>query len=119
MDSVHGVVTYLFRHLCPINCLNESVGFVVSSVCSFSGTDVTPKHISSSIVYCLSFLSATVVLAAYSGILISFITNQEDAIRVDDLDGLLHSETYKFGALQDSAELTFFSVRIVITTSIH
>jgi len=70
-------------------------------------------------VYFLSFLSATVVLAAYSGILISFITNQPEAIPVDDLDGLLHSGNYKFGALQDSAELTFFSVRMVIIVSIH
>jgi hypothetical protein len=87
---------------------------VVSSVCFFSGTDVTPKSISSRMVYCISFLSATVVLAAYSGILISFITNQQEAIRVDDLDGLLHSGTYKFGVLQDSTELTFFSVRMVL-----
>ena len=70
-------------------------------------------------VYCLSFLSAMVVLAAYSGILVSFITNQQQTIPVDDLDGLLHSGTYKFGALKDSTELTFFSVRVVITASIQ
>jgi hypothetical protein len=92
---------------------------VASSVWFFSGTDVTPKSISSRMVYCLSFLSATVVLAAYSGIIISFITNQEDTIQVDDLDGLLHSGIYKFGVLQDSAELTYFSVRMVITVGIH
>jgi hypothetical protein len=98
--------------------MNRSVSWF-SSVCFFTGTDVTPKSISSRMVYCLSFLSSTVVLAAYSGILISFITNQQEAIRVDDLDGLLHSGTYKFGVLQDSAELTFFSVRMVITASIQ
>jgi hypothetical protein len=92
---------------------------VVSSVCFFSGTDVTPESISSRVVFCLSFLSATVVLAAYSGILISIITNQQESIRFDDVDGLLHSGTYKFGARQDSAELTFFSVRMVITASIN
>ena len=80
---------------------------------------MTPNSISSRMVYCLSFLSATVLLAAYSGNHISFITNEEEAIRVDDLDRLLHSGTYKFGALQDSAELTFFSVRMFITASIH
>jgi hypothetical protein len=92
---------------------------VVSSVCFFSGTDVTPKSIFSRVVFCLSFLSSTVVLAAYSGILISFITNQQEAIRVEDLGGLLHSGTYKFGVLQGSAELAFFSVRMAITDSIH
>jgi hypothetical protein len=92
---------------------------VVSSVCFFSGTDVTPKSLSPRVVFCLSLLSATVVFAAYSGILVSFIPNQQEAIRVDDLDGLLHSGTFKFGALQDSAELAFFSVRMVVTDSIH
>jgi hypothetical protein len=48
------------------------------------------------------------VFAAYSGILISFIANQQEAIRVEDLDGLLHSGTYKFGVLQNSTELAFF-----------
>jgi len=48
------------------------------------------------------------MLVVYSGILNSFTTNQQVAIRVDDLDGLLHSGTFKFGALQDSAELAFF-----------
>jgi len=59
------------------------------------------------------------VLAAYSGIPISFITNQQEAIRVEDLDGLLHSGTYKFGVLQNSAELAFFSLRMAMTDSIH
>ena len=103
----------------PNQLLNESVGFVVSSVCFFSGTEVTPKSVSSRVIFCLSFLSGTVVLAAYSGILISFITNQQEAIRVEDLDGILHSGTYKFGTLQDSAELAFFSVRMANTDSIH
>jgi len=70
--------------------------------------DVTPKCISYRVVFCLSFPSSTVVLAASSGILNSFITNRQEAIRVDGLDGLLHSGTFKFGALQDSAELAFF-----------
>jgi hypothetical protein len=80
---------------------------------------VTPKAISSRMVYCLSFLSETVVLAACSGIHASFITNQQVTIPVDYLDGLLRPRTYKFGAPKDSTELTFFSVAVVITASIH
>jgi len=80
---------------------------------------VTPKSISSCVVFCFSFLSSTVVLASYSGILISFVTNRQEAIRVDDRDGLLHSGNFKFDALQDSAEMTFFSVTMAIIDSIH
>jgi hypothetical protein len=54
-----------------------------------SEIDVTPKSVFSRMVCCISFVCEMVLLAAYSGILISFITNQQEAIRFDDLDGLL------------------------------
>lgn len=115
---LEGAVTCLIRYLCQIECLTNR-SYLLYSVCCLPGTDVTPTAACSRLVYCLSFLSSTVLLAAYSGILISFITNQQRTIPIVDLDGLLQSGTYKFGALQNSTELTFFSVRVAISASIH
>jgi hypothetical protein len=65
-------------------------------------------------VYIVCFLTATVILAAYSGVLISFIAIKQEAIPINDLDELLHSGAYKFHVLWNSTELTFFRVILVI-----
>jgi hypothetical protein len=72
-----------------------------------------PKTICCRIVYGISFLSATVILAAYSGVLNSFIANNQETIPINDMDELLHSGTYKF-VLCNSTEFTFFSVIMAV-----
>jgi hypothetical protein len=62
------------------------------------------------LVYCLSFATASVLLAAYSGILISVMATKHEALPFSDLGGLLQSGTYQFGVLKDAEEVTFFSV---------
>jgi hypothetical protein len=62
-------------------------------------------------VYCICFLGTSVILAAYSGLLISFIANKHETIPFNDLDGLLRSGTYSFGVMNNSVAVTYFSVR--------
>ncbi|XP_021924488.1 probable glutamate receptor [Zootermopsis nevadensis] len=86
----------------------NSVFYMFGALCQ-QGTDVTPKETSGRMVYSLFFLSTSVVLAAYSGLLVSFITNKYGALPFSDLDGLLRSGIYSFGVLNNSIPFTYFS----------
>jgi ABC-type Fe3+ transport system permease subunit len=66
------------------------------------------------VVYGITYLSATIILAAYSAVLVSFIANNQETIPINDMDELLHSGTYKFGVLWNSTELAFFSVILAL-----
>jgi hypothetical protein len=77
----------------------------------FTGQDFTPKSISCRLVFLTAYLTAVILLSAYSAALISFLTKKSVVMPFRDLQGLLKDGTYRLGIMPDSAEYEMFEVR--------
>jgi len=64
------------------------------------------------VVYLTTYLSAVVLLAAYSATLISFLTVQILEVPFNNLEEFLIVGTHKLGTLEESTVLTLFKVSI-------
>jgi hypothetical protein len=69
----------------------------VLQLCLSAGHDVTPKSCACRLVYWLGYVTAVVVLAAYSATLISFLTIRNQEPHVKTLEALAADGTYKLG----------------------
>jgi hypothetical protein len=58
-----------------------------------------------------SYVTTTVLLAAYSAALISFMTVQDIKLPFTTFRGLLEHGEYRMGTLQGTAHISFFNVR--------
>ncbi|PSN34360.1 Ionotropic receptor 143 [Blattella germanica] len=74
--------------------------FYVFGIFCQQGHDITPRSSGCRVVYWSAYLTSLVILAAYSGTLISFLTIHRDNFPFNDLPGLLKDPTYKIGTLQ-------------------
>lgn len=63
----------------------------------FEGHDVTPKSCACRLVYWLGYVTAVVVLAAYSATLISFLTIQNKDPPFKTLEALAADKSYELG----------------------
>ena len=58
-----------------------------------------------------SYVTTTVLLAAYSAALISFMTVQIVTLPFTTFEGLLQHDEYRVGILQGTATISYFNVR--------
>lgn len=65
-----------------------------------AGHDVTPKSCACRLVYWLGYVTAVVVLAAYSATLISFLTIQNKEPPVKTLEALAKDRSYELGMMK-------------------
>jgi hypothetical protein len=65
-----------------------------------AGHDVTPRSCACRLVYWLGYVTAVVVMAAYSATLISFLTIQNKEPPFKTLDALVADRSYKMGLLR-------------------
>jgi Ligand-gated ion channel. len=66
----------------------------------FAGHDVTPRSLACRLVYWLGYVTAVVVLAAYSATLISFLTIQNQAPPFNTLEELVKDRSYQMVVLK-------------------
>lgn len=76
-----------------------------------SGHDITPRSTSCRLVYITAYLTAIVLLAAYSAALISSLTIYRSNLPFQNLEGILKDNTYKMGVVNMSEIFHMFSVR--------
>ncbi|KAJ4445620.1 hypothetical protein ANN_12302 [Periplaneta americana] len=76
--------------------LYDSLLYMFGVFCS-QGHDLSPRSYSCRLVYLIANLIAVVLLAAYSGTLISFLTVHHNKLPFTDLSGLLADPSYSFG----------------------
>ncbi|PNF38345.1 hypothetical protein B7P43_G10524 [Cryptotermes secundus] len=76
-----------------------SIFYVFSMFCQ-QGHDVTPKSCACRLVYWLGYVTAVVVLAAYSATLISFLTIQNKEPPVKTLEALAKDRSYELGMME-------------------
>jgi hypothetical protein len=63
---------------------------------------------------CLAaYLSAVVLLAAYSATFISFLTVRHSSLPFTTFEDILEDGTFKLGILERSVELNFFDVSVI------
>jgi len=66
---------------------------------------------------CLSaYLTAVVLLAAYSATFISFLAVRRSSLPFTTFGGMLQDGTYRLGIMDDSVELNFFDVSTALPT---
>jgi hypothetical protein len=65
-----------------------------------AGHDVTPRSCACRLVYWLGYVTAVVVMAAYSATLISFLTIQNKDPPFKTLEALVADRSYKMGLLR-------------------
>ncbi|XP_069694866.1 probable glutamate receptor [Periplaneta americana] len=87
--------------------LYDSIHCVFGIFCQ-QGHDFTPKASSCRLVYLTAYLTAVILLSAYSAALISFLTKKTVQLPFRDLTGLLHDGSYDLGMIQHSAEYDIF-----------
>ncbi|KAJ4445627.1 hypothetical protein ANN_12309 [Periplaneta americana] len=87
--------------------LYDSIHCVFGIFCQ-QGHDFTPKASSCRLVYLTAYLTAVILLSAYSAALISFLTKKTVQLPFRDLTGLLHDGSYELGMIQHSAEYDIF-----------
>jgi hypothetical protein len=58
-----------------------------------------------------SYVTTTVLLAAYSAALVSFMTVQDVKLPFTTFEGLLRHGEYRLGTLQGTAYISYFNVR--------
>ncbi|KAJ4445618.1 hypothetical protein ANN_12300 [Periplaneta americana] len=96
---------YMGQHLAYPEYENpKQYTFFFSIFCVFAmfcqqGQDVTPKSCACRLVFWLGYVTAVVVVAAYSATLISFLTIQNKEPHVKTLEALARDRTYKLGML--------------------
>ncbi|XP_021942723.1 glutamate receptor 1-like [Zootermopsis nevadensis] len=95
-----------------------SIFYVFSMFCQ-QGHDVTPKSCACRLVYWLGYVTAVVVLAAYSATLISFLTIQNKEPHVKTLEALAADGTYKLGMIRHYVRIVKNDVDHGITNEIY
>jgi len=65
-----------------------------------AGHDVTPRSCACRLVYWLGYVTAVVVMAAYSATLISFLTIQNKEPPIKTLEALAADRSYEMGLLR-------------------
>jgi hypothetical protein len=61
-----------------------------------------------------SYVTTTVLLAAYSAALVSFMTVQDTKLPFASFRELLEHGEYRLGTLQGTAHISYFNVRIEV-----
>jgi len=82
------------------------------------GQGAIPKSLAIRIVYLTSYVMSMVILAAYSGALISFLTVQRTVLPFETLEEFLHDGTYNLQVLP-GAEISYFNVSYTSYHTIH
>ncbi|KAJ4428518.1 hypothetical protein ANN_24560 [Periplaneta americana] len=84
----------------------EQIYFIILTFASLAsvviGHDITPRSTSCRLVYITAYLTALVLLAAYSAALISSLTVYSSNLPFSDLEGLLKENSYKVGVVSES-----------------
>jgi hypothetical protein len=70
-----------------------------------AGHDVTPRSCACRLVYWLGYVTAVVVMAAYSATLISFLTIQNKEPPFKTLEALVADRSYDMGLLRQSVRI--------------
>ncbi|XP_015511066.2 probable glutamate receptor isoform X1 [Neodiprion lecontei] len=98
----------LKRHRNFINSrLMETILAVFGAFC---GQGIMPSPLTTArTIHLAIHLTAVILLAAYSGALVSFLAVQMFTMPFTTMEGLLKDGTYKFGVVSSSAEYNFFS----------
>ncbi|XP_011693318.1 PREDICTED: glutamate receptor ionotropic, delta-1-like isoform X2 [Wasmannia auropunctata] len=84
----------------------EILFFVLGAFCNQGMEQSTLDPVR--MVHFVIHLSAVVIVAAYSAALISFLAVKTFIMPFTTMDGLLKDKTYRFGAVGDSADFSFF-----------
>ncbi|XP_021913231.1 glutamate receptor ionotropic, delta-2-like [Zootermopsis nevadensis] len=79
----------------------DSILYIFGAFCQ-QGHDLTPRSTSCRLVYITAYLTALVLLAAYSAALISSLTVYRSNLPFQDLEGILRDKTYKLGVVNMS-----------------
>lgn len=77
---------------------------------SVSGQDTTPRSWACRVVFLTSYLTATIVLVAYSATFISLLAVSRTVLPFTDFRGVLTDGTYKLGVFPNSAQMYYFEV---------
>ncbi|KAJ9573684.1 hypothetical protein L9F63_008954 [Diploptera punctata] len=88
--------------------LYESCLYIFGAFCQ-QGHDITPKSTPCRIVYITAYITALVLLAAYSAALISSLTVSHSSLPFSDLDGILKYKKFKMGVMDKSEMFYTFS----------
>jgi hypothetical protein len=82
-----------------------------NSICvCVMGQQVVFKNTSSRIVILTSYITALVLMAAYSAFLISSLAVQHQHLPFKDLQGLLHDGSYRLGVMGNGSAFSSFRV---------
>ena len=88
-----------------------SLGVLNKPIClCVIGQQVVFKNTSSRIVILTSYVTALVLMAAYSAFLISSLAVQHRNLPFNDLQGLLHDGSYRLGVVGNSSLFSSFRV---------
>ena len=79
---------------------------------NFSGQEDDPKAIFTRIVYITTYMTSMIVLASYSGVLISFLTIGRATLPFDSLETIYRDGTYMIGAKTNTSVHIYFKVII-------
>ncbi|PSN40369.1 Ionotropic receptor 124 [Blattella germanica] len=86
----------------------DSLLYIFGAFCQ-QGHDITPRSTSCRLVYITAYLTALVLLAAYSAALISSLTVSYSNLPFEDLEGILKNKRYKMGMVDKSEMFYTFS----------
>ena len=87
-----------------VSCTNEGESRDVAGI----GKDC-PQLSSFRVVYMTTYLTAVILLGAYSGTLVSFLAVRSASLPFTDLEDVVQAGTHKLGALNTSTMLSYFS----------
>jgi hypothetical protein len=98
----------------------QSVGDLVHQLMSHTlhcaGHEKTPRSWPCRLVYLTAYLTAAVLLAAYSATFISFLAVRHSAMPFNTFEEMLRDGSYQLGILERSVELSIFDVSITLFT---
>ncbi|PSN34367.1 Ionotropic receptor 141 [Blattella germanica] len=69
------------------------------------GHEISPRSWSCRIIYWMTYLTAIILLASYSGTLVSFLAVKHHPLPFNDIEGFLRDETYKTGMIRSYFQL--------------
>lgn len=98
----HLNIPYDHQPICPPDNKMYLLQYVLFTPSNISGHDLTPRSTSCRLVYITAYLTALVLLAAYSAALISSLTVYRSNLPFQDLEGILRDKTYKLGVVNMS-----------------
>ncbi|KAJ4445619.1 hypothetical protein ANN_12301 [Periplaneta americana] len=84
--------------------LYNCVIYVFGIFCQ-QGNEVTPRSWSCRIVYWMAYFTSMILLASYSGTLISFLTIKHNPLPFSDVTGLLQDKSYQVGMLRSYSQI--------------